>query len=249
LRARADRLTGILNGADYEVWSPERDRYLAATYSAEDLRGKRACKAALQRELGLPLLPTTPLCGTISRLVEQKGLDLVAAALPSLLEEDVQYVVLGSGDAAIENTLTELAKRHPKKLAVRIAYDEALAHRIEAGCDLYVMPSRFEPCGLNQLYSLRYGTPPIVSATGGLDDTIVEHEPRSRTGTGFKLEAITALALAQAWRRALSAYRRPDEFSALVRRAMAQDFSWAASARAYADLYHALVHPHPHPHA
>ncbi|HZS39709.1 MAG TPA: glycogen synthase GlgA [Polyangia bacterium] len=238
LRARADRLTGILNGVDYDVWNPERDPHLPARYSAERLDGKRACKAALQREFGLPVKPETPLFGSISRLTDQKGFDLVAAALPQLLELDLQFVALGTGDAAIQAALLDLQKRHPKKVAVKIAYDERLAHRIEAGADVFVMPSKFEPCGLNQLYSLRYGTPPIVRATGGLDDSIVDYEPRSQTGTGFKFVPYTAQALLDAWRRALLAYREaPRDFARLQHRAMAQDFSWDASARRYAELY------------
>jgi starch synthase len=241
LRARKGALTGILNGVDYNVFSPERDRHLSALYSASDLSGKRECKAALQREVGLPLFPDTPLFGSISRLTDQKGFDLVLEALPHLLEGDLQYVVLGTGDRVLEAALTDLARKHPKKLAVRIGYDDRLAHQIEGGCDLYLMPSKFEPCGLNQLYSLKYGTPPIVRATGGLDDTIVDHEPRSGTGTGFKFEAYDAKALQQAVRRALLAYRNREEFVDLMRRAMAQDFSWGASARAYAQLYRDLA--------
>jgi len=239
LRARADRLVGVLNGVDYDVWSPERDPHLARAYSHDSPSGKRACKEALQRELGLPLRADTPLCGTISRFAHQKGFDLLGEALPLLLStEDVQYVVLGSGDAATEQALSELAKKFPSKLAVRVAYDDPLAHRIEGGCDFYVMPSRYEPCGLNQMYSLRYGTVPIVRATGGLDDTIVDYEARSRSGTGFKFEPYTVEALASCWRRALGVYRRsPDEFRALARRGMTQDFSWNASARRYVEIY------------
>jgi len=244
LRARADRLSGIINGVDYDVWSPERDPNLAVTYSRDEPHGKRTCKVALQRELGLPSRPETPLCGTISRLVDQKGFDLLLAALPTLLEGDLQMVVLGTGDPTIERALTELAAKHKTKLVVRIAYDDGLAHRIEAGCDLFLMPSRFEPCGLNQLYSLRYGTPPIVRATGGLEDTIVDYEPRSRTGTGFKFEAYTPEALLEAWRRALTVYREaPAEFQALRRRGMAQDFSWKTSAQRYLALYQRLLDP------
>jgi starch synthase len=241
LRARRAQLTGILNGADYDVWSPERDQHLPAHYSAAEPAGKKACKAALQRELGLPLRPQVPLCGSISRLTDQKGFDLVAGVLPSLLEGDVQYVVLGTGDPAIERSLAALAKRYPGKLAVRIDYDEGLAHRIEAGADLYVMPSRYEPCGLNQLYSLRYGTPPVVRATGGLDDAIVDYDARSATGTGFKFTPYTREALGEAWRRALLAYHSGTDFAQLIRRAMQQDFSWNASARRYAELYAQLA--------
>jgi starch synthase len=242
LRARAAHLSGILNGADYSVWSPEHDPALPASYSAKSLGGKHICKAELQRELRLPALADVPLCGSISRLAEQKGFDLVLAALPMLLEsEEMQFVLLGSGDPELEKRLQELAARHPRKLVVRIAYDEVLAHRIEAGADLFIMPSRYEPCGLNQLYSLRYGTPPIVRATGGLDDTIVDYEPVSRTGTGFKFERYEAGALLRTWRRALAAYRSRRDFEALIRRAMAQDFSWEASARVYDALYHRVV--------
>ncbi|MDB4964801.1 MAG: glycogen/starch synthase, ADP-glucose type [Myxococcales bacterium] len=237
LRARAKVLTGILNGCDYDVWNPERDVQLPATYSAESLAGKRVCKAALQRELNLPVRADVPLCGSISRLTDQKGFDLILGALPTLLERDLQYVILGSGAPELESALSELAARHPRKLSVRIGYDEALAHRIEAGCDLYVMPSRFEPCGLNQMYSLRYGTPPIVRATGGLDDTIVDFDARSRSGTGFKFESYDVPSLTESWRRALVAYGNPDDFSALVKRCMAQDFSWTRSAEAYSRLY------------
>ena len=244
LRARNAVLYGILNGVDYDVWNPQSDVHLPTHYSSESLAGKVACKAALQRELGLPLRADVPLCGSISRLTDQKGFDLVVGALESLLgreEAELQYVVLGSGEPAIEAALRALATRHPKKLAVRVGYDEALSHRIEAGCDLYVMPSRFEPCGLNQMYSLRYGTPPIVRATGGLDDSIVDFDARSRSGTGFKFERYDAGALADCWRRALAAFRRGDDFAALVKRGMAQDFSWTRSAEAYSRLYRSVL--------
>ncbi|HXU69542.1 MAG TPA: glycogen synthase GlgA [Polyangia bacterium] len=240
LRARSKVLHGILNGADYDIWSPEKDIHLPASYSADSLAGKRRCKAELQRAMGLPVRADVPLCGSISRLTDQKGFDLVLGALPSLLEGDLQYVVLGSGDPALEQALRALQARFPKKLAVRIGYDEPLSHRIEAGCDLFVMPSKFEPCGLNQMYSLRYGTPPIVRATGGLDDTIVDFDARSRSGTGFKFEEYDAGALAAAWRRALAAYRNESDFLALMRRGMAQDFGWPRAAAAYAQLYRSL---------
>jgi starch synthase len=240
LRARSTALHGILNGADYEIWDPSKDVHLAQNYSAEALSGKHVCKAALQRELGLPVRADVPLFGSISRLTDQKGFDLILEVLPSLLEDDLQYVLLGSGDPVFERAFKELATRHPKKLAVRIGYDEALAHRIEGGADLYVMPSRFEPCGLNQMYSLRYGTPPIVRATGGLDDTIVDFDARSGSGTGFKLGPYTPDALVEAWRRALAAWRNGDSFVALMRRCMAQDFSWSRAARTYSRLYASL---------
>jgi starch synthase len=239
LQHRSHDLVGILNGCDYDVWNPETDQLLPARYSAAHLDGKKLCKAALQRELGLPVKSRTPLCGSVSRLASQKGFDLVAQVLPTLLEGDMQYVVLGSGQPEIETQMEALAQAFPKKLAVRIAYDERLAHRIEAGCDLYVMPSQYEPCGLNQMYSLRYGTPPIVRATGGLDDTIIDAS--SPAGTGFKFGPYTAEALAETWRRAILAYHSEHHFQALIKRAMAQDFSWAAAARRYASLYQHLA--------
>lgn len=247
LRARADRVLGILNGADYDVWDPGRDALIAARYSADDLDGKRACKAALQRALGLPLRPRAPLTGAVSRLTDQKGFDLVADALEALLPgsplddgQGMQVAILGSGDPALEERLRALAARFPTQLALQVGYDEALAHRMYAGADLFVMPSRYEPCGLTQLYALRYGAPPIVRATGGLDDTIVDFDARSRSGTGFKFEEYDAGALGAAWRRALAAWRNADDFAGLVRRAMAQDFGWPRAAEAYSQLYRSL---------
>ena len=241
LRSRADRLVGILNGVDYDVWSPERDRFLPAHYSKDDLVGKRVCKATLQREVGLPLREDTPLIGAVSRLAYQKGFDLVLDALPTLLEDDVQFVMLGAGEEHLEHGFRELQKRFPQKLAVRLGYDERMAHLVEAGSDLYLMPSRWEPCGLNQMYSLRYGTPPIVRATGGLEDTIVDLDLRSRSGTGFKFEGWTREATVSAVRRALVTYRQKDELQALQKRGMAQDFSWATSARKYVEVYDRLL--------
>ncbi len=240
LRARQSVLHGILNGCDYDIWNPEKDIHLPARYAAESLAGKRACKAALQRELGLPARADAPLCGSVSRLTDQKGFDLVLGALPQILDGDAQYVVLGAGEPSLESALKQLQVKFPKKLAVRIGYDEPLAHRIEAGCDLYVMPSRFEPCGLNQMYSLKDGTPPIVRATGGLDDTIVDFDARSRSGTGFKFEPYDVGALVACWRRALAAYRSDEDFAGLVKRAMAQDFGWGRAAEAYTHLYRLL---------
>jgi len=245
LRARSDRVVGILNGADYDVWDPSRDALLAARYDEADLDGKARCKAALQRELGLPERPRAPLCAAVSRLTPQKGFDLAAEALEALLPaalddpaRAMQVVVLGSGEPELEDRLRSLQARFPSQVAARFGYDEALAHRIYAGCDLFVMPSRYEPCGLSQLYALRYGAPPIVRATGGLDDTVIDFDPRSSTGTGFKFGPISSLALAGAWRRALAAWRDPASFVALRRRAMQQDFSWSHSADRYRVLYH-----------
>jgi starch synthase len=241
LRANAGKLSGILNGIDSLVWDPARDRFTAANYSLEDLSGKRACKRALQAQLGLPVRPEVPLVGVVSRLAEQKGSELLLEAAPKLAPLDLQLGILGDGDAAIGARLTDLAARHPRWIAVRIGYNDALAHAIYAGADLFAMPSRFEPCGLGQLYALRYGTAPVVRATGGLDDTVVDWDARTRTGTGFRFEPYTPEALAGALARAVATYRDPMQFAWLVRSAMRQDFSWRASARRYLSLYRELV--------
>jgi starch synthase len=236
-RARSSRLVGILNGADYDLWSPERDPLIAHAYSIEDPAGKRPCKADLERAMGLPPRPQVPLVGAVSRLSHQKGFDLAAEVLERLVaERDVQVAILGAGEGPVEQRLAALAARWPGRVALKLGYDEPLAHRVYAGCDLFLMPSRYEPCGLAQLYALRYGSPPIVRATGGLDDTVVDDDPRSGTGTGFKFGAHAAGGLETAVKRGLAAYRSPD-FAALVARAMRQDFSWRRSAESYLDLY------------
>lgn len=241
LRKRADRLVGILNGIDLGVWSPDRDPHLPVRYDARDRSGKSACKAALQRELGLPVRAQVPLVGSISRLTEQKGFDLVAAAGDELARLDAQFLFLGTGDKKFVDALLDLQRRYPMKVAVRVAYDDAVAHRIYAGSDFFLMPSHFEPCGLSQLYSLRYGTIPIVRATGGLDDSIVDWDERTRTGTGFKFAEYTPAALAACVKRALTAYRHHDPFNELVARAMGLDHGWAVSARRYVEVYRELV--------
>jgi len=241
LQAKSRRLVGILNGIDYDVWNPKRDPALPAPYDASDLSGKRVCKTTLQRFVGLPERPRTPLVGVVTRLTDQKGSDLVVEVAENLLpERELQMIVLGAGDPAHEEKLRNLSRRFPAKLAVRIGYDEPLSHRIYGASDLFLMPSRYEPCGLGQLYALRYGAVPIVRATGGLDDTVIDYDPRSRTGTGFKFSAFTPDALAAAWRRALTACSGDDHWRELVRRGMSQDFSWTASARSYQALYRTL---------
>jgi starch synthase len=246
-----------LNGADYDRWSPWIDPFLPARYGAPaaeadelseaewaaSMAGKARCKAELQRELGLPVRPRTPLLATISRLTPQKGIDLIigliereAAGLVGRV--DLQYVILGQGDNAFEQRLRMLAERFPNRLAVRLGYDEPLAHRTEAGADFFVMPSRFEPCGLNQIYSMRYGTLPIVRSVGGLRDTVVDYDARSRSGTGFVFTQFDVPALSGAVRRALAAYNGDEAaLAALQRRAMRVDFGWGVSARAYLNLY------------
>lgn len=239
LRARRGALLGILNGVDYSEWNPEHDRFIAAVYSAGDLAGKAGCKEDLQRVMGLRPVPATPVIGVVSRLAAQKGFDLIAEAIPALLRRDVQMVVLGAGDGEYARLLTDLQTRHRDRLAVRIAFDDALAHKIEAGSDIFLMPSRYEPCGLNQIYSLRYGTVPVVRATGGLEDTIHEFDPETGTGTGFKFKPYSAVALLECLERALALYQTPD-WPAIRRNGMLADFSWDRSAQAYVDLYRRL---------
>ena len=232
---RAD-LLGILNGVDYREWSPERDPFISAPYSADDPDGKAVCKADLQQSTGLPVAPTTPLIGIVSRLADQKGFDLIAEIAPTLLGRNLQMVVLGTGDAHYQRLLADLHYRYPDRLALHIAFDDALAHKIEAGSDIFLMPSRYEPCGLNQIYSLRYGTIPVVRATGGLEDTISEFDSETGAGTGFKFKPYTAAALLECLDRALGLYGTPD-WPAIRRNAMLADFSWDRSAQAYLDLY------------
>ena len=240
LRARREALTGILNGVDYEEWSPEHDPHIAARYSAVELAGKVACKADLQATVGLPVDAKVPLIGIVSRLADQKGFDLITAVAPQLLRKRLQIVVLGSGDALYQNLLVDLARRFKKRLAVRIAFDNTLAHKIEAGSDMFLMPSHYEPCGLNQMYSLRYGTIPIVRATGGLQDSVVEFDVRHGQGTGFKFVDYSGDALMACIDRALRVYRMPASWATLMRNAMHADFSWDRSAEAYAGLYKRL---------
>ncbi|MBI2360661.1 MAG: glycogen synthase GlgA [Deltaproteobacteria bacterium] len=238
---RAQDLFGILNGADYAVWSPQADRCIARNYGATDLAGKKVCKADLQRAMGLPETAGIPLVGMVSRLIAQKGLDLLEKCGEELLGRNLQFVLLGSGEAKYEAAVREWALRHPGKASVRIGFDETLAHQIEAGADLFLMPSQYEPCGLNQLYSLKYGTIPIVRATGGLKDSVIDYQPKSRSGTGFVFGPYEPAALLDALDRALNLFARPKGWEALVKRAMAADFSWDRSARAYAEMYQRLV--------
>lgn len=241
LRHRADRLVGILNGIDTAQWHPAHDPCLAAPYDARRLARKVENKAALRRELGLPTLDM-PLAGIVSRFTEQKGLDLVVAIANELAALPMQLAVLGSGEAALESAFSELARRRPDRFAVRIGFDEGLAHRIEAGADLFLMPSRFEPCGLNQMYSLRYGTPPVVHATGGLADTVIDAADAAH-GNGFVFAPASAEALLATIRRAVACWRKPPQWRALQRRGMSTDFGWATPVRHYLDVYSSLLTP------
>ncbi len=236
--SRADRLVGILNGVDYSVWSPEADGFIAAKYSARDLTGKQACKKDLLVEFKLPADNLTrPLVGIVSRFVDQKGFDLIAQVIEELMEEDLAIVALGTGDARYEILFRRMAEAFPKKFGVRIGFDNALAHKIEAGSDMFLMPSRYEPCGLNQIYSLRYGTVPVVRATGGLDDTIEPFDPRTGAGTGFKFAEYDGEALLVTVRRAAAVYANKQAWKRLMLNGMSQDFSWTASAAEYVKLY------------
>ncbi len=201
------------------------------------LAGKAADKLALQKELGLPQQKKVPLFGTISRLAEQKGVDIQLGALAEMLSADIQFVLLGSGSPAFERGYLELAKRFPDNVAVRIGYDEGLSHRIEAGCDFFLMPSLFEPCGLNQMYSLRYGTIPIVRATGGLDDSVIDFTQDAMQANGIKFQEYSARALAKAIRKALAIYQQPDLFRRYRRNGMRADFSWEQTVEEYMNVY------------
>ena len=245
LRRRSNSLTGILNGIDTVEWDPAHDAHLSKPYSARGLRNKLANKIALQNEFGLPPDPDTPVIGMVGRLVYQKGIDLLLGAIPKLIGMPLQMVILGSGETRYENALSNAAAHAGDRLAMRAGYDEALAHRIVAGSDMILMPSRFEPCGLNQLYSLRYGTVPIVRWIGGLADTVVDATPanlNAGTATGFVFSPAEPAALVAAVARALDGYRNSRQWRKLALNGMHQDFSWRKSADAYIKLYETALH-------
>ena len=246
LATRRKDLIGILNGIDTDSWDPTRDPYLPAHFAGDALEGKRLVKRALLETTGLPgdeASMERPVIGLVSRLTHQKGIDLIAEAMPRLMALDVSWVMLGSGDRPFEEFWTALVRRFPDRVAARIGFDERLAHLIEGGADLFLMPSRFEPCGLNQMYSLRYGTIPVVFATGGLEDTVEDADASPRRGTGFKFDRFTAEALVEAVERALTALRNPTRWRQIQRRAMAGDFSWDVSAREYVKVYREAANP------
>jgi starch synthase len=269
LATRAGDLRGIINGVDYEQWNPETDEFLRHHYTMDDLSGKRACREELVRRLGIEGsgLPTPspsgggeasgererrarrsrptndeagPVVGFVSRLTEQKGVEVLAGAIEDLVRAGVVLAILGKGERKYEEMLTAAAKRFPRQVVARIGQDEELAHQIQAGANMLVMPSRFEPCGLTQLYAMRYGTIPVVRATGGLDDTVVQYRERTGAGTGFKFALYESAALVEAVRCAILLYKQPQKWEKLTRNAMACDFSWQASAKEYERLYAAL---------
>jgi len=248
LKERAQTVIGILNGVDYEAWNPETDRFIAAHYSADDLSGKRECKQDLLASFGLGNAdPNLSVIGIVSRFAAQKGFDLIGQIVDRLALEDVLLTVLGSGDKLYEEMFLRLCRRVPNKIAVRIAYDNALAHKIEAGADMFILPSRYEPCGLSQIYSLKYGTVPIVRATGGLDDTIDPWDPRTKKGTGFKFQEYTGEALLRTIHQALQLYRDQGSWQKLMRNGMSKDFSWRVSAREYVRAYERVRQLHSQP--
>jgi starch synthase len=237
LRRRQDRLYGILNGVDYEEWNTTQNAFLKHSYSVARMAGKRKSKAELQQELELPVAADVPLFGTITRLAEQKGVDIKLGALEEMLRADIQFALLGSGATAYERAYLSLARRFPSKVAVCIGYDEGLSHRIEAGCDFYIMPSRFEPSGLNQMYSLRYGTIPIVRAVGGLDDSVIDFAEDGARANGIKFREYSARALAKAIRKALALYQDPGLLQRCRRNGMTMDFSWDRTVGNYLKVY------------
>ncbi|MEA2658534.1 MAG: starch synthase, partial [Candidatus Binatota bacterium] len=241
LRERAADLVGILNGVDYSIWNPWTDPFLAHHYNEESLTGKRDCKADLRQAVGLPDVSRIPVLAMITRLTLQKGVDLVEAIFAALMARNLQLVLLGSGDPRFEDFFRDAAGRHPDRVAVQIGFDEPLAHRIEAGADLFLMPSLYEPCGLNQMFSLKYGTIPIVRAVGGLKDTVQDYNAQAQPGTGFVVQTHTAQAVLDAVDRGLAAFNEKKTWHALRRRAMAMDFSWERSARVYSGLYQQLA--------
>lgn len=237
LRQRSTDLRGILNGVDYSEWDPATDGNLAAHYTPEDLSGKRECRKDLLHAFGLEVPEETPVIGICSRFASQKGFDLLEQIAGRLAERNVAVVALGTGEPYYEKFFRDFAYANAARFSVQIRYDDAMAHKIEAGSDIFLMPSRFEPCGLNQIYSLKYGTVPVVRATGGLDDTVEEWNAKRNSGTGFKFERYEAQALLDAIDRALAAFWDKKQWSQLMQNGMAQNFSWDKPAREYAALY------------
>ena len=238
MRTRSDRLVGITNGVDYDIWNPETDPNIAANFSADDLSGKRECKVDLLRRFGLPEDSQRPIVAIISRLVSQKGYDLIQQAAGGILETGAFFIALGAGAKEYEDFLQSLHDHATSRVGIYKGFaGEPLAHQIEAGADLFLMPSLYEPCGLNQMYSMRYGTVPVVRATGGLDDTVQNFDPKSVQGTGFKFGPYSAAAMLEKIREALYFYNQPETWTTIQRNGMAVDNSWSAAARKYLDFY------------
>jgi len=244
LKARTNDLTGILNGIDKQEWNPATDGLLPKNYSSQRITGKRLVKRALQQQLGLKIDANAPLLGVVSRLTHQKGLDLLPEIMPELIEQGCQFAILGSGDKALENSFNALKKRYPENVSTYIGYRESLSHNIMAGSDMFIMPSRFEPCGLNQLYGLAYGTPPIVSATGGLIDSVCgvnKLSLKNKTATGFVIESVTSASLLGTIKYAIATWKDKRIWRSIQTNGMKKDISWASSADLYLKLYEKIL--------
>jgi len=241
LQGRSSDVYGILNGVDYGTWSPEADPHIAANYDINDLSGKARCKEDLRQIFKLTGSQDDPIIGMISRLADQKGFDLLVEAMDELLKMNLSLVLLGTGDKKYEDVFAELGKKHKGRLEIKIAFDNVLAHKIEAGSDMFLMPSRYEPCGLNQMYSLKYGTVPIVRETGGLADTIKEFDPGTGEGNGFKFKDYSSKALLGKVEKALSVYHNQERWLKLTKNAMEEDFSWKKSALKYEQIYNQIL--------
>ncbi|HET9698929.1 MAG TPA: glycogen synthase GlgA [Terriglobales bacterium] len=238
LKARTSTVTGILNGVDYGEWNPESDQRIVANYSIDNMTGKEACRADLLQQFGINQGDKkVPVIGIVSRFASQKGFDLISQVADRFASEEMILTVLGTGDKDYEDLLRRLNRMFPQKIAVKIAYDNTLAHKVEAGADMFLMPSHYEPCGLNQIYSMRYGTVPIVRATGGLDDTVEQWDPRTGKGTGFKFAEYSGDAMMGAIHNAIVAYKDQESWKKLVRNGMSREFSWRQSAREYLKVY------------
>ncbi|MBN2417823.1 MAG: glycogen synthase GlgA [Deltaproteobacteria bacterium] len=241
LANRSDRLFGILNGVDYEVWNPQKDRYITRNYSSENMSGKALCKKALIEEMNLdPSLNNRPLFGMVSRIDKQKGLDMILAVLDDIIALGAGFVLLGSGDKNIEDAMINAAKRHRGKIGIGTGFNEPLAHKIIAGSDVFLVPSRYEPCGLTQMYAMKYGTVPLVTATGGLNDTVFQYDKNTGTGNGFKFDSAHSAGLLKSIQQAAALYKDKVEWKKIVSNGMKEDFSWKKSADRYIDIYKEL---------
>lgn len=240
LSSRKDVLYGIINGADYSTWNPGNDKFLAKNYGADTLEDKKECKKDLVNEFGIPFDDNKPLIGMITRLAEQKGVDLIVEAMEELIEMGANFVILGTGDERYNELFKKFGTKYKSKAGARVAFNNALAHKIEAGSDMFLMPSRYEPCGLNQMYSLKYGTVPVVRATGGLDDTIEDFDTHTLKGNGFKFKKATREDMLEAVKRAVEVYKDKDMWRTLQKNGLKNDFSWEASAKKYIELYNII---------
>jgi len=241
LKTRERDLHGIVNGVDYSVWDPVKDKFIKANYHKDDLRGKIECKKDLASQMGMEYNPQRPIIGMITRLAEQKGIDVVADVMERLLELGVDFALLGFGDEKYNNIFRELSEKHKGHVTARIEFDNALAHKIEAGSDMFLMPSRYEPCGLNQLYSMKYATVPVVRAVGGLDDTIESFDPSTGRGNGFKFKDGAPEGLLEAVRKAVSVFKDKKSWDRLVQNGLSCAYSWASSAEKYENVYKTLL--------